>query len=571
MADLKINNFQKKVNLTYLQEFSKLKNIDADTVSGVAMVNYALKDDVSSVNGLESYTFTANAGNDTLTTSGIYEYSGATAVTLTTTGVLPAGLSTSTTYYVITENTNTLKLASSLSNILTATQIDIIDAGTGTHTIVPTALGGITSIVDNNGTGTFNIFAVDSNGVIWTKYNDTWTVISGNSNITVFNLVIWKDYLFAIGTSGVDVYGTLSDISTAAWKVNFTTFSDVTGDRPVNAGLNETRRLYIGVSNQIVTIEETAGDTFDPNDGASYDVNSTAFDVPSGYKITTLAELGSYLAIGTQYGTGDGAGTIADIFFWNGQDDQADTVIQLGTRGVKSMINYGGVIYAMAGTKGEIYALDSTSSKRVGMINAQMLGLQQDSMQFNTYSNAIGKYRDKILFGGITSQNGDPVGVFSFNPQTGGTSLEFTVSTGSDGSGGTLTNIYCLYVKSDEDIFVGYTDDTVNKIDRLSTSRRYTKDSYIETGLYRVGQDRRKAVYKHTEIVLAKDLETANSVIVSYRTKLNENFTEIGRITEGYQKIIDKDINVDSIQIKIELKTNSQTGHSPELISVNLY
>lgn len=62
------------------------------------------------------------------------------AVTLTTTGGLPAGLATSTTYYVIKVDADTFKLAASLADALAGTAIDITTQGTGDDTAVVTAL-----------------------------------------------------------------------------------------------------------------------------------------------------------------------------------------------------------------------------------------------------------------------------------------------------------------------------------------------------------------------------------------------------------------------------------------------
>lgn len=60
----------------------------------------------------------------------------------TTTTTLPAGLSTSTDYFVIFVTDTTFKLATSHANSLAGTVIDITDTGTGTHTFTPTALAG---------------------------------------------------------------------------------------------------------------------------------------------------------------------------------------------------------------------------------------------------------------------------------------------------------------------------------------------------------------------------------------------------------------------------------------------
>ena len=60
----------------------------------------------------------------------------------TTTTTLPAGLSTSTDYYVIVLTDDTYSLATSLANARAGTVIDITDTGTGTHTFTPTSIAG---------------------------------------------------------------------------------------------------------------------------------------------------------------------------------------------------------------------------------------------------------------------------------------------------------------------------------------------------------------------------------------------------------------------------------------------
>lgn len=60
---------------------------------------------------------------------------------LTTTGVLPTGLSLLTNYYVISVDANTIKLASSYANAIAGTAVDITAAaGGGTHTFTPTTI-----------------------------------------------------------------------------------------------------------------------------------------------------------------------------------------------------------------------------------------------------------------------------------------------------------------------------------------------------------------------------------------------------------------------------------------------
>lgn len=58
-----------------------------------------------------------------------------TAITLSTAGTLPTGLSADTTYFVIYHNANEFYLATTMANALAGTNIDITGAGSGTHTL----------------------------------------------------------------------------------------------------------------------------------------------------------------------------------------------------------------------------------------------------------------------------------------------------------------------------------------------------------------------------------------------------------------------------------------------------
>lgn len=85
---------------------------------------------------VNSKTFTATAATPTVVTVAagwdIQEY---TAVRLTTTTTLPAGLSLNTTYYWHRISATTGNLATSMANIDSATYVAASDTGTGTHTI----------------------------------------------------------------------------------------------------------------------------------------------------------------------------------------------------------------------------------------------------------------------------------------------------------------------------------------------------------------------------------------------------------------------------------------------------
>lgn len=83
-----------------------------------------------------SGTFTATAATDliTKTAHGLETGDGPFRVS-NSGGALPGGLAALTDYYVISSDTNNIKLATSLANAYAGTAIDITSAGTGTQTL----------------------------------------------------------------------------------------------------------------------------------------------------------------------------------------------------------------------------------------------------------------------------------------------------------------------------------------------------------------------------------------------------------------------------------------------------
>jgi Ca2+-binding RTX toxin-like protein len=116
----------------------------SDPISLENMIGYMYASSFT-VASLSNPTFVdgdVSVANDTITKAAHGLITGQ-AFTLTTTGVLPGGLSLATTYYAIVDSSSVFKVASSLANALAGTAVDITSAaGGGTHTVAKTALSG---------------------------------------------------------------------------------------------------------------------------------------------------------------------------------------------------------------------------------------------------------------------------------------------------------------------------------------------------------------------------------------------------------------------------------------------
>lgn len=81
-------------------------------------------------------TTDVNTGTDeiTLTAHNLENFQ---QIQFTSTGSVPAGLTASTTYYLIVVDANTIQVATTYANAIAGTQINITDVGSGTHTLTP--------------------------------------------------------------------------------------------------------------------------------------------------------------------------------------------------------------------------------------------------------------------------------------------------------------------------------------------------------------------------------------------------------------------------------------------------
>lgn len=111
-------------------------SVDDDVLSASANTS----DEIVATQQVTTAVSSAAAATDVLTLNGtLLGYFTGDQVNLTTTGTLPAGLSTGTDYYVIVyqrKGTPRLKLAASLADARAGIAIDFTDAGTGTHSVV---------------------------------------------------------------------------------------------------------------------------------------------------------------------------------------------------------------------------------------------------------------------------------------------------------------------------------------------------------------------------------------------------------------------------------------------------
>lgn len=383
-----------------------------------------------------------------------------------------------------------------------------------------------------------NLYALSANGKVWTSANsgDSWAVLAGNTaGGAGQGLAFWKGCLFVMYGAGLDVY----KVSNTTWYKNW--FSGLTNDsawQPILVSKLD-QKLYIGNGRYISSVEEVAGQDFDPATGGTYTQTATETTLPEDYRIKCLAELGSYIMIGTWQGTNIYNRMVADIFPWTTVPDTFENPIQIEENGVNAMITKNGYLYILAGIEGHIYKSNGSNVGLIGKIPESICNIT-GSRYIVPYPGSICSYKGRITFGVSgdgTSTDIGGCGVYSLQETADGNILtcEHLISTGNDGSA-TAVLVTSLLPITRNQICVGWKDATSYGVDRTNVSSYGTAATYVsffDTPFIEIGSNGKEQKVKEIEFSFVRPLRTNESFRVAYRDDITATPTTLATYAQS--------------------------------------
>jgi hypothetical protein len=352
-----IRDFDQGIADSPYKGFGLFRNADIESLPGGVKV---VRQPGTSFRSIATQTFTADAGTDVCTTPLDIEADDIdftnTAVYLTTTGTLPAGLAVDTVYFLImvgTVNSKTFKLATTYGNSSAGTAINITDTGSGVHTLHQVVPGEIKHLVKDSRNDAR--FGVDSNGRVWylpgiiavllhNSAIDTGQgeVTNGSGQglaLTQFTSTT-KTWLFVFRNNVIDVIDVFgsSNIKTPVWSNAWQSMNTAAGQSYSHEAIDgQDAAIYFCDSRYVGSIIENVGSAFDPASGATYTYNNQALDLPVYERAQCLEELGLDLLIG---------GIITDkIYPWDRISATFNIPLAVGEEGIYKMKDIGGIIY----------------------------------------------------------------------------------------------------------------------------------------------------------------------------------------------------------------------------------
>lgn len=517
-----ITDFDKGVADSPHKGHALMRNIDITSFPGAMKVQKRM---LSMIISNVQTTFTADAPTDVCTgavslVTQAESDAGVTynlcPVTFTTTGTLPAGLSLATTYFLIYVSNTTFKVATTWVNANSGTAINITDAGTGVHTVVPTPVGTMKHIIQDPRTS--YLYALDSNGRVWVARGtnslyllagNTITNASGNGLVSFLTSDATATYLFVFRNHVIDVINIFADtnLNTPVWNTAWQNLNTALATNNSHFALvGQDNIIYFCDSKYIGSIIEKAGQVFDPTNGATYSYNNQALDTPNNEILNTLTELGTQLLAGGL--------TFNKIYPWDRISDSFNLPLSVPEYGIYKLINSGSIIYIFAGTKGNIYSTQGTYVKLEKAISQYVIN-NSSVLQSNPITwGGVSLMNGAIIFGMSTLTSGNS-GVYILYPD--GTFLQDNTPYGGS------QQVTAIFATNDF-YYIGYAGGMDNiDINRYSSG---TFASVFNSQLFLVGDKTHKASYSQIEVQTAKPSSTGQ-IQLSWRGDTSSSFTAL--------------------------------------------
>lgn len=579
-----------------LSDFTDMMGINLDR-PGVASVNFKFESFIQD-QSQDVQVFTANASTNELTVGLSARYRGklhGRALTVSSSGTLPAGLAAETVYFAATDNGGTVfKLATSIKNAQDGTYVDITDTGTGVHTVtflVPKALVGWCY----NSYG--NIIAQDTDNRIWDFGSKYPILIPGNTRTGVSGdaagIINYKGYTLVFRSNAIDALldksDWISDVPT--WTNSFDTINISNGGKakPFYSLNDDTIYFYNGDTTRrnfkIGLLEENAGQTFDPASGATFAMVEDAVTIPfEDYESnpTAINEINEWLIIGTGGNK---------IYFWDKKSPSFTKYIEIKDSYVVDIQNVDNTAYCITLT-GKIFTTNGTTASFLTKIPDHLTPFNPDNISnIITQVTTTAILREKILIGmsidglGAYPNSKRKNYIFELNTNTGILSKYGIMSWGEETTTSitdvSKINLIMVVNGLGNQIMlstsVGPVGNVAHRIECNVAKRDFYTGSprligynnyepYIITGVISYGEDYAKKTLRELQISFMRALTTGQGVKISYRKDDNSAWTLLKTVDYTTYGAI-KDIKIpapitDIIDIQFKINLSCYNGET---------
>lgn len=379
---------------------------------------------------------------------------------------------------------------------------------------------------------------VDDSGVLYKKGLTSWSSVA--TSFATGRLDEWKNYLVGAKATYLNVIDSLGNDSNISGITSNSHQMCIVGDDDV---------LYIVGGNNITSVTEVDGKTFDPADSSTFTINTSALDLPEGVVATSVTKRLGELIIGTYDGS---------IYTWNKTSTSFNRPIHATESNVRALITINNTVYAQIGIYGNWYYFDGV---RINLFKKMpqyiVSAFHKDKSHLNP--EAVVEVDNKIYFGLQTSTYVSNTGIYSLDLENGAIVCEQELSQNNDDD----TVIGCIVkgMQGDDDYIVGFEDATnsVFGVDEISTLGYSSDEAYLETPFMLLSTGNGQT-YRIPEIILGEPLEALSSIKVYYRESLGDSWTLLETIdAENTKRKVLKGLKeYKTAQLKLVLNKNAK-------------
>ena len=430
-----------------------------------------------------------------------------------------------------------------------------------------------------------NTFIATGGGIgIGTVYKNGASIQTSLSNI--WDMKIWKDYLWIRHGTVMSAYGPLSQGVNAQWFPNV-----VTAMTDLYYG-----KLLVGQDDFLYTIHGNYVAKFVYSTGGTVGVaptltpTLTALDLKDGLYATTLVEFGTKIMVGVGGGINFSDASNfkeARIYPWNrqagtlGNPGLADLPIIFNENGLWQMISKVNRLFIVAGTSGNVYESDGTNYRKIATLPFIQSGIYANAEYF---PNAI-EISDKgtLLIGVSVGSDGySKAGVYEIDIDDPAypVCLKNVISTGNMTSTTGRISIGVVKPINNQTMLVGWRDGSTFGVDSSDYIMYASYGGVIETDMVKVGTYNNKHTFSQLEWGLSEPLVNGQKIRISFRKNNKEDYSTpqewtYGGFTEGLLSFADTFAIADAeyVQLKIELDQATTTiyGSNLNLLYVKIW
>jgi len=385
----------------------------------------------------------------------------------------------------------------------------------------------------------------------------TWSLFqtlgSADSPCSANGAIFWKGYFLFCSDSYLGYY---KPGGSPEWVLNWKSIQSDIDWHPMLQGQRD-GSLYIGASQYIALLSEVAEQTFDPANSATYSFNNQALDIPSDFRVKSLAETGPYLMLGCWKRVGSNHFPVAVLYPWNyvlRPLSHEAPLFKNKVLGVNAQLNIDNVLYAWLGSHGEVFEWNGAKFNRLKRIPYDT----SSTGAIDIYPGAVKEFLNMPHFGIINSLTFITGGVYNL----GTTDVRryplslcdpYPLSPGNNKN----YDLWSLGVcgVADNILLAGWYCGTDSKygIDKLNIVSRLATGAYFETMLLRVGTAREKAKIDQFEIYLDIPIESGQAIDIKYRTNTSGSWTTVKTAGKTYTFSYDDDGAVSQIYLPFNI------------------